>query len=105
MHCNEVAALRSQLHGYYFKSVVTMRIIAELPHPEFKISILNMNHKFIVKIEQGNLEQTYKIAEADLLDGVNSVFELLDEEFLKTVSTRFHEMRKDFRGSYTRYNY
>jgi hypothetical protein len=82
-----------------------MRIIAELPHPEFKISILNMNHKFIVKIEQGALEQTYKIAEADLLDGVNSVFELLDEEFLKTVSGRFHEMRKDFRESYNRYNY
>ncbi len=27
-----------------------MRIIAELPHPDFKISILNMNQKFIVKI-------------------------------------------------------
>jgi hypothetical protein len=82
-----------------------MRIIAELPHPDFKISILNMNNKFIVKIEQGNLEQTYKIADADVVDGVNGVFELLDEEFLKTVSTRFHEMRKDFRESYARYNY
>jgi hypothetical protein len=82
-----------------------MRIIAELPHPEFKISILNMNHKFIVKIEQGNLEQSYKIAEADLMEGVNSVFELLDEAFLKTVSARFAEMRKDFKESYHRYNY
>ena len=82
-----------------------MRIIAELPHPEFKISILNMNNKFIVKIEQGNLEQTYKIAEADLLDGVNSVFELMDEAFLKTVSARFVEMRRDFKESYNRYNY
>ena len=82
-----------------------MRIIAELPRPDFKISILNMNNKFIVKIEQGNLEQTYKIADADVVDGVNGVFELLDEAFLKTVLTRFHEMRKDFRESYTRYNY
>ena len=82
-----------------------MRIIAELPHPEFKISILNMNDKFIVKIEQGSLEQTYKIAQADLFDDVNSVFELLDEEFLKTVLARFHEMRKDFKQSYNRYNY
>jgi len=82
-----------------------MRIIAELPHPDFKISILNMNHKFIVKIEQGNYEQTYKVAEADLLDGVNSVFELLDEDLLKTVSARFDEMRKDFKDSYNRYNY
>jgi hypothetical protein len=82
-----------------------MRIIAELPHPDFKISILNMNNKFIVKIEQGNLEQTYKVADADLLDGVNSVFELMDEAFLKTVSARFAEMRKDFKESYNRYNY
>jgi len=40
-----------------------------------------------------------------LLDGVNSVFELLDEEFLKTVLHRFIEMRKDFKESYHRYNY
>jgi len=82
-----------------------MRIIAELPHPEFKISILNMNHKFIVKAEQGNLEQIFKVAEMDLTDGVNSVFELLDEEFLKTVTTRFAEMRKDFKETYIRYNF
>jgi len=82
-----------------------MRIIAELPHPEFKISILNMNDKFIVKIEQGSLEQTYKITAIDLLDGVNSIFEILDEAFLKTVSTRFTEMRKDWVDTYKRYNY
>lgn len=82
-----------------------MRIIAELPHPEFKISILNMNNKFIVKAEQGSLEQSYKIPEMDLTDGVNSVFEVLDEEFLKTVASRFAEMRKDFKDAYFRYNY
>ena len=82
-----------------------MRIIAELPHPDFKISILNMNDKYIVKIEKGSFEQTYKLAELDLLDGVNSIFEILDETFLKTVSTRFTEMRKDFTETYQRYNY
>ena len=82
-----------------------MRIIAELPHPDFKISILNMNQKFIVKIEQDALEQSYKIPEMELTDGVNSVFELLDEEFLKRVSTRFTEMRKDYTDAYFRYNY
>ncbi len=82
-----------------------MRIIAELPHPDFKISILNMNNKFIVKIEKGALEQTYKIPEADLTDGVNSVFELLDEAFLSTVANRFAEMLKDYRETYYRYNY
>jgi hypothetical protein len=82
-----------------------MRIVAELPHPDFKISILNMNQKFIIKIEQGTLEQSFKIAEMDLTDGVNSVFELLDEEFLKTVATRFTDMRADFKDAYYRYNF
>ncbi|XHR97606.1 hypothetical protein ACFJIV_13640 [Mucilaginibacter sp. UC70_90] len=82
-----------------------MRIIAELPHPDFKISILNMNNKFIVKIEQGSLEQSYKIPEMDLTDGVNSVFELLDEEFLKKVAIRFNDMRTDYKDVYFRYNY
>lgn len=82
-----------------------MRIIAELPHPDFKISILFMNQKYIVKIEQGSLEQSYKISEMDLTDGVNSVFELLDDEFLKTVASRFAQMRKDYKDAYFRYNY
>lgn len=64
-----------------------------------------MNQKFIIKVEQGTLEQSYKIAEMDLTDGVNSVFELLDEAFLTTVAARFLEMRKDFKDTYFRYNY
>ncbi|RVU00953.1 hypothetical protein EOD41_09990 [Mucilaginibacter limnophilus] len=82
-----------------------MRIIAELPHPDFKISILYMNQKYIVKIEQGALEQSYKIPEMDLIDGVNSVFELLDEEFLKRVAARFTDMRKDYKDAFFRYNF
>jgi hypothetical protein len=82
-----------------------MRIIAELPHPDFKISILNMNQKFIIKIEKGSLEQSYKIPEVDLTDGVNGVFEILDEVFLKTVALRFEDMKKDFKETYFRYNY
>jgi hypothetical protein len=81
-----------------------MRTIAELPHPDFKITIMSMNQKFIVKIERGVYEQIFKVAEMDLLDGVNSVFELLDEEFLQRVSNRFKEMHQDFRDTYSRYN-
>ena len=82
-----------------------MRIIAELPHPEFKITIMMMNQKFIIKLEQGSLEQIYKIPEMDLTDGVNSVFELMDEPFLKTVGERFLTMRSDFKDTFYRYNF
>ena len=82
-----------------------MRVIAELPHPEFKITIFSMNQKFIIKAEKGILEQSYKIPDMDLTDGINSVFELLDEDFLKTIAARFIDMGKDFKDAYYRYNY
>jgi len=81
-----------------------MRIVAELPHPDCKITIFSMNNKYIVKFEQGTLEQTFKLAEMDILNGVNGVFEILDEAFISTIISRFKEMRSDFIAAYNRYN-
>lgn len=80
-----------------------MRIIAELPHPDCKITIFSMNQKFIVKLEQGPYEQSYKIAELDLTGGVNEIFQLLDEEFMKSAVERFKTMRTDFIATYKRH--
>ena len=82
-----------------------MRVVAELPRQDCKITIFSMNMKYIVKFEQGLLEQTYKLAEINLTDGVNSVFEILDEEFIKTVMSRFKLMNEDFEAAYQRHEY
>lgn len=82
-----------------------MRVIAELPHPECRISIFSMNNKFIIKFEQGTLEQTYKLAEMDVTDGVNGVFQILDDEFITTVIGRFQDMRSHFNEAYKRHEY
>jgi predicted nucleic-acid-binding Zn-ribbon protein len=83
-----------------------MRIIAELPHPDCKISIFNMNQKYIVKFEQGTLEQSYKLSELDLTGGgVNEIFQILDEAFIATVVERFKFMRTDFAEAYNRQQY
>lgn len=80
-----------------------MRTIAELPHPEFKITLFNMNQKYIVKFEQGQLEQSYKLSELDLSGGgANEVFQILDDDFLNTVTERFKTMRADFSAAYKR---
>ena len=81
-----------------------MRTVAELPHPDFKITIFAMNQKFIIKFEQGPLEQSYMIAETALIDGVNDVFQILDESFYSTVLKQFEEMRKSFNEAYARYD-
>ena len=83
-----------------------MRIIAELPHPECKISLFHMNQKYIVKFEQGTLEQSYKLSELDLTGGgANEVFQILDEAFIATVIERFKTMRVDFSEAYKRQQY
>jgi hypothetical protein len=83
-----------------------MRIIAELPHPDCKISIFNMNQKYIVKFEQGTLEQSYKLSELDLSGGgVNEIFQIIDEGFIATVIERFKQMRIDFSQAYNRQQY
>ena len=83
-----------------------MRIIAELPHPECKISLFNMNQKYIVKFEQGTLEQSYKLSELDLTGGgVNEIFQILDEGFISTVIERFKTMRSDFAAAIKRHEF
>ena len=80
-----------------------MRVIAELPRPDCKITIFSMNMKFLIKFEKGSFEQTYKLSETDMTNGINSIFELLDEEFIQTVIKKFDAMRNDFNADYKRY--
>lgn len=83
-----------------------MRVVAELPHPDCKITIFNMNQKYIVKLEQGPLEQSYKISELDLTGGgINDVFEIVDDTFIQEVLQHFQLMRNSFKDTYKRNNF
>lgn len=64
-----------------------------------------MNQKFIIKFEQGILEQTYKISELDVTDGVNGVFQLVDDDFITYVVSLFKTMNKGFTDAYNRHEY
>ena len=80
-----------------------MRVVAELPRPDCKITIFSMNMKFVIKFEQGVLEQTFKLSEMDVTGGLDGVFQLLDEEFIATVVERFKNMNNDFHLAYQRH--
>ncbi len=71
-----------------------MRVIADIPHSDCKISILSMNQKFIIRIEQGSMEQIYKVSEADA-PTLENVKEILTDNFMQTCLQRFNAMRKD----------
>ena len=72
-----------------------MRVVANIPHSHFTITVFSWNSKFIVKIELGQYEQVFKINETDV-GGLEDVKNMLNEPFLLNCMKRFREMAEDF---------
>ena len=72
-----------------------MRVIAEVPHPRFKIQIFSYNAKYILKVELGQFEQSFKIGETDVT-GPDEIERLVTTEFLTNCLHRFIQMRADW---------
>jgi len=72
-----------------------MRVIADIPHPDCKITLFYWNSKYILKLERGLLEQTYKVSEFDVT-GEADARRLLDPIFLADVMRRFEEMNESW---------
>jgi hypothetical protein len=75
-----------------------VRFVQDIPHPQFRIGLYAWNGKYIVKIETGPYEQTYKISEMDLSDPA-AVPTMLDDEFLSRVARRFQDMDADWQAT------
>lgn len=75
-----------------------MRFVQDIPHPHFRIGLYAWNNKYIVKIDAGLYEQTYKVSELDVSD-LDAVTTLLDEAFLNQVAVRFREMDADWQAT------
>ena len=71
-----------------------MRIAGSIQHPKFTITVFTWSEKYIVKIETGYFEQTYKFP-AQLFSSWEEIKTLLDEAFIQTVHDRFLQMAKD----------
>jgi hypothetical protein len=70
-----------------------MRVVKEFKlSPTIKGTIFSWNGKFIVKLEDGHLEQTYKIAEMDIT-GQEDVDQLVaSPEFIQKAEHIFEQM-------------
>jgi hypothetical protein len=64
-----------------------MRIVGEIPHPDCKITLLAWNNRYLIKIEQGLLEQTFKVNQFDIFNEADIV-KLLDSTFISECLTR-----------------
>ena len=68
-----------------------MRLVREISHPDCKITIFSWNNRYLIKLEHGLLEQTYKIPELDLTSD-EDLLSVVDAEFLHQAVLRFQDM-------------
>ena len=76
-----------------------MRVVKEIPHPRFKITVFSWNNKYIVKIEDAHLEQSFKIDSTEVT-GLDEIEAMLTEDFLISALKRFVQMGDDFAEAY-----
>ena len=80
-----------------------MRIIGTIDHPVFKISVFSWSEKFIVKIEAGLFEQSYKYRESDFT-GWEQLKEIFDTAMLQEVHLTFKKMATDMQSAAIRFS-
>ncbi|WP_205501764.1 hypothetical protein [Rufibacter psychrotolerans] len=81
-----------------------MRVVADIPHPDLKITLLAWNGKYLLKLELGPFEQTYKVSEMEVTGGDEEVKTWLDEEFLQASIELFLAMRKNLHETRRRHD-
>jgi hypothetical protein len=75
-----------------------MRVVGEIPHPEIKITIFHWNNRFLLKLEWGAFEQTFKVDEYEFSSD-EEIKAILTPEFLQQATTRFEEMAKSLQNA------
>ncbi len=76
-----------------------MRLLKDVPHDRYKIQIFGYNGKYILKIELGQFEQTFKIGELDV-NGLEEVEKMITTNLLSNALKRFVEMRDDWEAGF-----
>ena len=78
-----------------------MRVIGEIPHPACKITLFHWNNRYLIKLELGGMEQTFKINEFDLSEE-GELYKILDDLFVQQALDRFHNMANSLREAVQR---
>lgn len=72
-----------------------MRIVGNIPHRDLTITVFSMNEKYVIKFEAGQMEQVFKVSQAEV-SGIAGIQKMLNEEFMSKVLARFNEMFLSF---------
>ena len=78
-----------------------MRIVGEVPHDVCKITLFAWNNRYLIKLELGLLEQTYKVNQFDITSEA-ALYKIVDESFIRDAMNRFTEMEESLQSALER---
>jgi hypothetical protein len=70
-----------------------MRVVGDIPHPECKITLFHWNNKYLIKLELGPFEQTFKVNDYDVTSE-EDLKKIVNEEFIDQAMARFADMSR-----------
>ena len=69
-----------------------MRIIGNIEHPVFKITVFKTDNRLSIKFEYGLMEQVFKFREGERIHGIDDVRSMVDKPMLDAVAANFRAM-------------
>ena len=70
-----------------------MRIVGELPHEKFKITVFKSGHRYLLKFEAGDYDLSMKFRDGEV-SGVNEIKDLLTNDLFEEVEGHFNALAK-----------
>lgn len=70
-----------------------MRVVGEIPHPECKITIFHWNNRYLIKLEVGPFEQTFKVSEYEITSEAD-LQKIVNQDFISQAMARFSDMSR-----------
>lgn len=75
-----------------------MRIIGEIPNLSCKITLYHWNNRYLIKLEKGYIEQTFKVDQFEL-GSEKELTKIVDESFIQKALDRFESMEQSLAES------
>lgn len=75
-----------------------MRVVGDIPHEKFKITVFSGNNKYHIKIEIDAYEQVFKVPH-DEVNSWEDLKPLLTHDFLVSCLHRFVAMREEWNNA------
>ena len=74
-----------------------MRIVKEITGRPCKITVFSWNGKYLIKLESGPFEQTFKVSDMDVIE--EELDDILSDTFLNEALKRFDDMAQSLRSA------